>query len=357
MPTDIPSEQQVVHPNLKLLSHSSSVLLHKCPRKYELYKLSNRSWKSELKSINSHEELSNVQGSEVHLDFGSVVGIGTQEYLVSGNLDKAIFLMFMAWENYLDNEDGEFSKKTFWYALAALDRFVNFRRNELSGYSVAEFEGKPAIELGYIIDCGNGYTNRGFLDSLLLDNRKKELIPYEGKTTKNKTVHEANYKNSGQALGYKLVTDAISRRLGLETPSSIDVLYSVYKTSSMEWEKFLFRKSYTQAALWIKNILLDIRRIEEYSVIGYFPMQGENCFDFFRPCEHFGTCEMSNSVLVPQVEVKKDDMSRYQFHFSLEEIIATQFEKQGDAVIKTVMEEVEQVLETELEELEEVEVT
>ena len=77
-----------MHPNLKQLSHSSSTLLHGCPRRYELSKLAERK--------------ENGSEGDTHLDFGSAVGTGTQELLMSGNINRATFLMFQTWQRAID---------------------------------------------------------------------------------------------------------------------------------------------------------------------------------------------------------------------------------------------------------------
>lgn len=304
-----------IHPNFQKGSHSSSVLKHKCPRKFELYKL-------------GLLPKTDDDGDE-HLEFGSIVGIGTQEYFVSGSVKNSYMAMLLAQKKSIEDDTGERSKKTFWYALNALDKFTTFRNTELSRYKVATFDGKPASELGFIIDCGNGFEFRGLLDLLLVDTYLSELIPYEGKTTKFHTVHEAVFKNSGQALGYSLVTDAVAASLGLDTKSSFNVIYSIYKSSKMEWEQQKFPKSHAQRASWIKNILIDNQQIADFAKMNYFPMHGENCYDFFKPCPVFGVCELPNEALLggKEAEVIVDREGKYTFKFSLEEIIKAQYEK------------------------------
>jgi hypothetical protein len=97
----------------------------------------------------------------------------------------------------------------------------------------------------------------------------------------------------------------------------------------MNWELQYFTKNHSQRASWIKNLLIDNAMVTSYATGDYFPMHGENCYDFFRPCPAFGICELPNEALLlgkePKVVVDKPE--RYQFHFSLDEIIKAQFEK------------------------------
>lgn len=298
-----------IHPNLKLLSHSSDTLLHKCPKKYELYKLGGKL---------------DGEDNDQHLTFGDVVGVGVQDYLLHSSVNSAALTMFMRWHKMLDDEDGVRDKKTFWHCLYALDKFEGLRNSQLSHYELAAFNGKPALELGFSIDLGDGFFYRGFLDALFIDKIRNSLKVYEGKTTKFRNIHAAMFQNSGQGLGYSLVVDAISKQLGMELGSSYDVLYAVYKTGAYEWETFNFSKSHTQRAMWLKNLLRDKQHIAEYAWDDYFPMHGENCFDFFRPCPHFGSCEISSWLQYPKPVLTVDDQSKYQFHFTLEELIDAQ---------------------------------
>lgn len=300
-----------IHPNLKLLSHSSETLLHKCPRKYELYKLGGK-----IDGEDSNDE---------HLSFGKIVGDGVQNLLVTGgDMNKAMFQAFMQWDKIIDDERAEGSKKTFWHILYALEKFETVRQMAYSNYELVSFNEMPAVELGFSIDLGDGFFYRGKIDALLFDKIKRKLKPLECKTTKFNKVHEASYKNSGQGLGYGLIVDIIAKKLGIDQGNTCEVLYPVYKTGMYEWELFQFQKSHTQRATWIRNLLRDKQHVAEYAVDGYFPMHGENCFDFFRPCPHFGMCEMSTKLLVPSVKMQVEEEEKYLFKFSLEELIEAQ---------------------------------
>lgn len=307
-----------IHPNLKLLSHSSSVLLHKCPRKYELYKL-----------------LGKDNEQSIDTAFGTSVGNGIQEYMHSHSRVNAYMEAYKGWSLDLFEEGEERKKKSFWHSLYAIDKFIQqYNENELKDYELVyidslDKEGMPyrqaATELGFDIDIGDGFHYRGFLDALLLDKQRNEFIVYEGKTTATR-VAEATYRNSAQQIGYSVIVDAVAKRLGINTGSSYRVLTNVYKSSSFEWELLTFQKSYVSRALWIKNILLDVKHIIEYSEEGYFPMHGEACYDFFRECSHFGVCEMSNKVLTGGAVIpeKVESMDKYMFKFSLDELIEAQ---------------------------------
>lgn len=300
-----------IHPNFKLLSHSSCVLFHKCPKKFELYKLLGKDGKED-------------EDTDGHLTFGEIVGTGIQDFLITDSLDRATFNTFLRWPGTIDDENGELSKKTFWHAIYALDKFSSFRKTALARYSLVTVDGKPATELGFSIDLGDGFFYRGFLDALLYNNLTSKLAVLECKTTKYKNVHEANYKNSGQGIGYNTITDTIARKLGIEQGASYEVLYPVYKTFPFEWELFPFSKNYSDRAMWIRNLLRDKQHVAEYAMDGYFPMHGENCYDFFRPCTYFDTCTLSRNLLVPNPVLKIEKSEKYPFKFSLEELINSQ---------------------------------
>lgn len=298
--------------NLKLLSHSSVTLLHKCPRKFQIYRM-----------------LGKPEGADEgdhHLSFGDAVGKAVQNYLIHGDADKAAFQLFMDWQGDIFDEDAGATKdrKTFWHALYSLDKFIEFRHTALVEYELVFINELPAVELGFSIECHSGFKYRGKLDALLRHRRTGELKVLEVKTTKFRKVSEASYANSGQGLGYSLVIEVIAGILNIEAGASFEVYYPVYKTLGYEWELFPFTKSHTDRAVFIRNLLIDIAHISEFAAWEHFPMHGENCFDFFRNCEYFGVCTMSDKSLFINAKPVKDDSATYPFQFSLDQIIEAQ---------------------------------
>ncbi len=310
-----------MHPNLKKLSNSAEVLAEACPRLYELDRLSPRE---------------NRDDGDVHLDFGTVVGSLVQDYLSTGNKEYAVWRAFLSYPRTMfaeaieaDEEEKRY-KKDFWYALHALDKFMVLRRDEYHMYEVAIFDGKPAIELGFIIDCPGGFQYRGKLDAFLIT-KEGSFATLEVKTTGARHIHEAMFRHSGQGIGYSAVVDAIVSKLGLQKRESWPVLYPVYQTLQKEWTPLSFRKSKSSLANWIRHLLRTIQHISEYAEDNYFPMHGQNCFRYNKACRFFEQCEMSNKYIVgpeDKIVVKKDKEEDYSFRFSLDELIDAQLEKQ-----------------------------
>lgn len=303
------------HLNLKRLSHSSRELLHSCPRKYFLYKMmTNRIVRGVLE-----------QEDNEHLRFGSVVGLGVQEYFKTKDLDKCYWAMFNAWDGGLDDESDK--RKTFWHSIYSIDRFTTFYMDNYQHTELLYFDGIPAVELGFSIDCGDGFVYRGFLDALLIDKMAMKLIVYEGKTTGSYQLHSAMYQNSGQALGYKLVIDALMKKLGWEFQSGFTVDYCVYQTKKYEWSILPFPKSHVELALWVKNILMDAQLIEFYSDQEYWPQHGESCYNFSSVCQYFDVCQMSDKFLlgapIEEIAPAPEKEDKYQFKFRLEDLLET----------------------------------
>lgn len=310
--------ENITHPNLKLLSHSSDSLLHLCDRKYQIYK---------LRPTFGNLDLAEEDNGSYHLSFGSIVGIGVAQYLTDQNMDNVYWEMFKAWDRVLDDEEGLDKKKTFYHALMAIDRFKLYHASEFRNYDLVSFNGKPATELGFSVDCGDGYYYRGKLDALLFNRVNEQLVPFEIKTTGSYVLDEAMYKNSGQGGGYKLIVDAISRIVNIPVKPSYNVEYSVYQSKPQEWNRFTFKKTNHNLARWIKNIFMQKRRIELNSENNFWPMNGDACFNFNKKCKYFGACEMRDGILfgenMEKVEAKNIELDRisYEFHFKLEDLI------------------------------------
>lgn len=292
---------------LMLLSHSSRQTLHECPRKYQLYRLTPV-----------------VRDFDEHTDFGSTLGVGIQSYLVHKDKQRAIWEMFCEFRGDI-YEDGAKSKKTFLHAVYALDMFSTISQTLLADYEVATFNGKPAIELGFRVRVGNaGFMYRGFVDVVLRNRITGKLLVLELKTTKG-SAHEETYGNSGQGLGYSI----FCREISPET-DHFDVLYLVFETMASQFVPMKFTKYHTERALWIQDLIADCQIINVYDQFEVWPRHGESCFTFFRACNWFNMCHMSNRALIP--ETSEEDMQKarekenkaYDFELHLADLLQTQ---------------------------------
>ena len=162
------------------------------------------------------------------------------------SVEYAVWRAYLAYPRELFSvdidEDEKKHKKDFWYAIQALNKFTTFRKTVLGNYHVAVLDGKPAVELGFIINCPGGFQYRGKLDAFLVNNRN-EFACFECKTTGSRFLNEAMFRHSGQGIGYSAVVDVIAGRLGLQQRASFPVYYPVYQTHSQEWTEFVFIKS------------------------------------------------------------------------------------------------------------------
>lgn len=301
---------------LKQLSYSSKMLLSSCPRKYQLTKYN--------VGISVEEDTD----SKITLAFGTVVGLGIQ--LVFQNLprEQIVIAMLAAWPVELE-VFGESTKhkKSLVLAIIAIDKMVQMRSTGLlADYELLYWEDKPAIELSFRVDLGNGFSDRGFLDMVLAHKITGEILCVEIKTDSSKyKVHEAKYGNSPQALGYSVVLDHIYPGI-----SSYSVLYIVYFCELLEYELFQFKKSPLAKAEWIQNAILATQLVQLYDRAGTFPKHGQSCLSWNRPCRYYGVCNLSDSLLLKNIteaevaEIEKENEEKYQIQLRLSDIIESQ---------------------------------
>lgn len=306
-----------IDPRLKLLSHSSRTTLHKCPRKYQLYRLN-----SEQQST---EELKEMEQG-VTFAYGSAVGVGVQSALENKSEDQVTIDTFLEWDVDLLDENPR-QKKSFWLALFAVQKFQTLLANGfLEEYELVYYKGKPAVELAFQIILPNGYKYRGFVDGVLRHKVSGEVLVLENKTSSG-TAQSAQYKNSGQALGYSVILDVLFPKL-----SSYEVLYLVYETKSYCYVELPFEKSLLQRALWLQELLIDTQLIDVYENYGVYPMHGESCYDFFRECEYLGLCTLTTENLTKPLTTKvlariEADNDRYDFELDFYDLVESQIDK------------------------------
>jgi PD-(D/E)XK nuclease superfamily len=306
--------QEIIDSRLKRLSYSSLTTLHSCPRKFEL-----------SRCMDTERE------STVTFAFGHAVGAGVQSLVLGLSMHDTIWNMFLAWDTDLLDEEPK-DKKSFWHAIHAIQKFATISSVLLAGYEIAMIADKdgeliPAYELSFNITLLDGFIYVGYVDLVLRHIETGQLMVLELKTTKFSNVDEATYKNSAQAIGYSIILDSIVTDHQL---SDYKVMYLVYKSTAQEFEPLMFPKSATQRAMWIQQIILDMELIAKYSENNLFPMYGESCFSFFRQCEYFGQCTLSNQYLITPA-TKPPDNKTYTINISLADVIDKQLERYEDS--------------------------
>jgi len=302
---------------IKQLSYSSRLTFHSCPRKYQLYKLNV-----------VPEEVESSKG--ITFAFGKAVGLGIQTLLIEDkDIDDAIFAAFVEWDADL-LADNPKQSKSFWLAVAAIQKFAALQAAGFwRDWKLVYYKGKPAIELSFIVMFPDGFTYKGFIDAVLEHRETGEVKVGEFKTTSSSSVHYASYKNSSQAVGYSTILDVIFADL-----SSYMVEYLVYKTKSGgDFESLPFEKSYLNRALWIKEILQDIKVMEMYEEDGIWPMRGQSCLQFFQECEYLNICTLPTEKLsVPLSaegieEIHRKNTEDFDIVVSIEDLIQSQLDR------------------------------
>jgi hypothetical protein len=304
---------------LYLMSYSSNLTLHECPRKLQLYKLS---------TIGTTDTIDD----SITFTYGHCVGMGIQLVFEGRTETEIIWAMFQRWnvDLFADNPK---QNKSFWQAVIAVQKFISLRANGfLNDYELVSYKDKPAVELSFRIGLPNGFRYRGHVDAVLRHKKTGGIVVLEVKTTSQSEINPAMYKNSAQAIGYSIVLDVIEPAL-----SAYEVLYLVYKTKAMEWEILKFPKSYLQRAQWIQELLLDADTIDMYERVGVYPMHGENCISKYgKECKYLQVCTLSTVYLTkPEPAPELLDLNRdtgkpmeYQIELTIQDLITAQLNKE-----------------------------
>ncbi len=307
-------------PRVKLLSHSSRNSLHKCPRKYQLYRLSST-------TVRMVEQAEVEQG--VTFAYGSAVGVGMQSTLEGKSEAQVIIDTFLEWDVDLDDANTR-QNKSYYLAQFAVQKFYSmYTTGFLDDYELVYYKGKPAVELSFIVTLPDGFAYRGFVDAVLQHKETKEIMVLEAKTTSS-TAQPAQYKNSGQALGYSVILDILFPKL-----SAYTVLYLVYESKSYEYKQLPFKKSLLQRAIWLQELLIDTQLIKLYEGYGMYPLHGESCYDFFRDCEYLSLCQLTTANLTKPLtqtivdEIEESALS-YDFTVDFNDLVAAQIAKGED---------------------------
>lgn len=302
---------------LKQISYSSRTALAKCPRKYQLTKCG--------VAGNAIEDTN----QEITQTFGHCVGLGVQLVWQGYQIDKIIWEMFLMW-NVSPLYDSTKHSKSLWYAITAIKNLISLRESGfMEDWDLMYWNSKPAVELSYLLDLGDGYNDRGFIDLVVEHRHTKQVMVIECKTSSAKSITQSDYGNSTQSLGYAVILDYIKPGL-----NSFEVLYLIYRTELMEWVSMPIHKSSLLKAEWLQTVVLTKKILELYDSTNYFPREGSSCKSMFGECRYYGICNLSDQALIKpitEMEIRKLDkeLDSYQIRLNINDIINNQLQLLG----------------------------
>lgn len=287
------------------LSHSSLETLHTCERKWQQEKL--------LVNDNDREETE-------HTVFGRAFGTGVASYLVTQDADQALWNAWMAYYPELESD-----KKSMTRCMLALIKSFGELDSILMEYEVAEFEGKPAVELSFRLDISPKYYFVGHIDVVLRHRITGINYVMDAKHTGLQLFDLAPmYQNSGQCLGYSIALD----RIVGEKLSSYGVLYFVAQLGktfdSIKVQTLPFDKTLLDRLKWFLTLGLDVKKLEMMEELNVYPMRGHSCLRFNKPCKFFGTCGL-HALDIPKK--REEDNKVYDFHYDLQELITDHLQR------------------------------
>lgn len=320
------------------LSYSRLNTLYSCPRKFQLSELMGRkSFSPTMHTAFGHAYGAGVQTflqyapspppAEAFMhDFDSEVMPAYQAQMERAE-QRAVVAAVAAWDMYqLDPEatTASMAKKSIWEAIHAVRTFCAQEAPAL----LEEWElaylpsGKPMIELMFYIKAGR-YSYQGHIDIVLRNRHTRELCVFEIKTG-SKPAAQADWANSSQTLGYNVVLQAFG--LTELTQPAYYVKYLCYDASGRTMQIMEFTKSPAERVEWIASILMDMAQMDMYAEHGIWPKRGGSCMDWFRPCEHFMTCDLSTASIAPPEHGSYESMGldEVDLVLTLEQLLALQ---------------------------------
>lgn len=300
---------QSLYPNLDRkplrLSYSSNSLVETCARKFQLTK---------DKNLTEWDLPRDSRENNQHLDFGSAIGIGTAEYIVSNNLEKAIWAALTNF-NYAD----ETATKN---AISLVSCLQTLHATwDPDKWEVATYHGKPAVELSFkvILDEATQDYYCGYVDLVLTHRESGLSVVLEVKSTGLKIVDLAPlYQNSAQGLGYSVVLDPITGgSLAWQT------LYLAYQFKSNNiiptLHVFPFKKTLRDRLEWLLDLRILYERILSHVSLSYWPKRSSGCVFYSKPCPLFGVCDLEAMQHEEDAWITKEP--EWDFVFHIDELI------------------------------------
>jgi hypothetical protein len=246
---------------------------------------------------------------------GTAYGVGVASYLLHQDREKALWDTFLAYWPAVEDE-----KRTLEVCLNLLISSFPTLDNILLDWEIAVFQEKPAVELSFAIHIDSKFYYVGYADVVLRNKWNGRHAVLDAKTTSLSLFNlDPLYQNSGQVLGYSIVLDQIVGQQYAE----YDCLYLAAQLGagngfSPKIQLLTYPKTLQDRLSWFITLGIDVERLHRMLELESFPLRGDSCLQYMRPCVHMGTCSLHGLDEYKELE---DDPTEYQFVFQLEQLI------------------------------------
>jgi len=277
----------VLREGIRSLSYSRLNTFHSCPRKFHI---------GEMRGARGFDPT-------IHTAFGHAYGAGVQTYMQyvesSGHevaKMRAVVAAIAAYDYADIFEELPRVGKSFNHAIIAVENFCEMTAPLICAeYKLAIIDGKPAVELFFLLQIGEHTDYQGHIDLVLEHRESGELYVAEIKS-KGGDTHPAEWQNSFQTLGYNTILHAFR-----PTGTNFNVLYLVFNTKDLITTPLSFSKSAAHRAEFLTSLLQEVAVMDMYEEQGYWPKRGNSCYAWNKPCYLFGLCDS------PLAEVNQGD--------------------------------------------------
>ncbi len=308
----------VFRPGKRSLSYSRLGTFHSCPRKFHI---------GELRGARGFEPT-------IHTAFGHAYGAGVQtymQYVESHGHEvakmRAVISAISAYDYPDIFEELPRVSKSFNHAIIAVENFC-----ELTGpmicqdFRLAILNGKPAVELFFLLDIDDNTDYQGHIDLILQHKESGELYVAEIKS-KGGDTHPAEWQNSFQTLGYNAILHAYH-----PTGTNFNVLYLVFNTKDLVTTPMSFTKSSAHRAEFITTLLQEVAVMDMYEEQEHWPKRGNSCYAWNKPCYLFGLCD-SPLAAIPQDEAYESmGMEEVDIHLHIDNMLSSESSELSDDI-------------------------
>lgn len=277
------------------LSHSTIESLHNCPRRFEFSKL--------YACPHFEESAASMSGKVVHA--------GCQEFMISGDFDKAVLAMLM--EYNFNMHITPINENSFESCLGALDAFVKYYSATGNQLVFFEKDGKqiPAVEVPFKINLvgqelevpskdGKEFkkvpiTFVGYMDAIIKEKWSGETTVMDLKTIRKASDDlPVKFKFSDQCTNYGFVLNKLlGKKVDAFKVSYINILMGV---GTEMCQKYDYYKTEIDVEDYMRKLSLVIKTLQMYTKLAWFPRQSSSCSTFGRRCSYFEECELMRTA-------------------------------------------------------------
>lgn len=245
---------------------------------------------------------------------GHTMHLGYQDWLIHHDTERALLKIGIRYPHKLEWDSlANWSWEACMATFEAMIECDTINEYMLANIKCLDGVVRPAVEVpfelifdGVLLPNGQEVSFIGYIDAIMLHKITKQYFTLDIKTHRaTNSNREGVYKHDTQQIPYGIVIEhMLGKKIDFFNVMYLDCFVDVLEPKIQVYE---YTKSAKSIENWLLSKILQIRTIQTYMQLDYWPRKDGGCMFFNKPCRYLDLCVSDNRELIQSLLIMNEE--------------------------------------------------